>query len=117
VSQAKELPIARLAGVIETPGEHAACSLVFELETGDGRSVRLTYDLLMQALRFAQEEAVMPPLSERDAAAMPVHRRAAPSRPALGGGLGIANNSARVAAHGQTRGHMNLGRWPARPCC
>lgn len=64
MSQAKKLPIARLAGVIETPGEHAACSLVFELETEGGQSVRLTYDLLMQALRFAQEEAVMPPLSE-----------------------------------------------------
>ena len=64
MSQAKKLPIARLAGVIETPGEHAACSLVFELETEGGRTVRLTYGLLMQALRFAQEEAVMPPLSE-----------------------------------------------------
>lgn len=64
MTRATSLPIARLAGVIETPGEHAACSLVFELAMEDGRAVSLTYGLLMQALRFAQDEAIMPPLSE-----------------------------------------------------
>lgn len=58
------IPIARLAGVIETPGEPAACSLLFELETESGRKVTLTYGLVMEALRFAQDQAVMPSLSE-----------------------------------------------------
>ncbi|CAG0950580.1 hypothetical protein ANRL3_00208 [Anaerolineae bacterium] len=39
------IPIARLAGVIETPGEPAACSLVFELETESGRKVTLSYGI------------------------------------------------------------------------
>jgi hypothetical protein len=56
--------MARLAGVIETPGEHAACSLVFELETEGGGTVRMTYGQIMEALRFAQDEAIMPALSE-----------------------------------------------------
>lgn len=58
------LPLARLAGVIETPGEHAACSLIFELVTDSGPTYRLTYGAMIEALRFAQEQAIMPPLSE-----------------------------------------------------
>jgi hypothetical protein len=63
MAEASNLPIARLAGVIETPGEHAACSLVFELETEYGGTVRMTYGQIMEALRFAQEQAIMPALS------------------------------------------------------
>lgn len=58
------LPIARLAGVIENEGEHGPCSLVFELETDAGATLRLTYGAVMEALRFAQENAIMPGLSE-----------------------------------------------------
>ncbi|SFY33934.1 hypothetical protein [Azotobacter vinelandii] len=59
-----KLPIFRLVGVIENPGEYAACSLVFELESEDGRVQHLTYGALMEALRFAQRQAIMPALSE-----------------------------------------------------
>lgn len=31
------LPVAYLSGVIENPGEHAACSLVFQFETDTGK--------------------------------------------------------------------------------
>lgn len=58
------LPMARLAGVIETQGEYAACSLVFELETENGRTFSLPYGAMIEALRFAQEQAIMPALSE-----------------------------------------------------
>ncbi|BAP88336.1 predicted protein [Burkholderiales bacterium GJ-E10] len=58
------IAIARLAGVIETPGERAADSLVFVLETEDGRTIRVSYGLLMESLRFAQAQGIMPPLSE-----------------------------------------------------
>lgn len=58
------LPIARLLGVTETPGEGRACSLVFELESALGQRLTLTYGNVMEALRFAQEQAVMAPLSE-----------------------------------------------------
>lgn len=58
------IAIARLTGVIEIPGEYAACSLVFELETEDGRTFSLTYGTMMEALRFAQKQAIMPALSE-----------------------------------------------------
>jgi hypothetical protein len=64
MAESSNLPMARLAGVIETPGEHAACSLVFELETEGGGTVRMTYGQIMEALRFAQEQAIMPALSE-----------------------------------------------------
>lgn len=64
MAEASNLPIARLVGVIEIPGEHAACSLVFELETECGGTVRMTYGQIMEALRFAQEQAIMPALSE-----------------------------------------------------
>lgn len=57
-------PIARLAGVIEEKGEYAGCSLVFELVTEDGRTFDLTYGAILEALRFAQEQAIMPALSE-----------------------------------------------------
>jgi hypothetical protein len=60
MAESSNLPMARLAGVIETPGEHAACSLVFELETEGGGTVRMTYGQIMEALRFAQDEAIMP---------------------------------------------------------
>ena len=64
MAEARNLSIAQLAGVVETPGEPAACSLVFELETDDGRTIRLTYGQVLEALRFAQEQAIMPALSE-----------------------------------------------------
>jgi hypothetical protein len=64
MAESSNPPMARLAGVIETPGEHAACSLVFELETEGGGTVRMTYGQIMEALRFAQEQAIMPALSE-----------------------------------------------------
>lgn len=56
-------PVARLDGVIETPGEHAACSLVFVLQTRTGSRFHLPYGLLLEALRFAEAEGMMPPLS------------------------------------------------------
>ncbi|WNV05908.1 hypothetical protein RP726_05710 [Candidatus Methylospira mobilis] len=58
------IPVAYLTGVIETPGSPSACSLIFELETETGHKVILTYGLLMETLRFAQDQAIMPPLSE-----------------------------------------------------
>lgn len=58
-----ELPVARLVGVIENGGEHGACSLVFVLETEKGQTMNLTYGLLMEALRFAQNESIIPALS------------------------------------------------------
>ena len=64
MNNAETLPIARLAGVIENPGEPAACSLIFALETEDGRAYRLTYGAVMNALRFAQDQGIMPALSE-----------------------------------------------------
>lgn len=57
-------PMARLAGVIEARGERTACSLVFELETEGGRTFSLTYGAMIDALRFAQDQAIMPALSE-----------------------------------------------------
>lgn len=57
-------PVARLIGVTETLGEGCACSLVFELESESGQRLTLTYGHVMQALRFAQQQAVMAPLSE-----------------------------------------------------
>lgn len=57
-------PMTRLAGIIETQGEYAACSLVFELETESGRTFSLTYGAMIEALRFAQEQAIIPALSE-----------------------------------------------------
>ncbi|MDR0275590.1 MAG: hypothetical protein LBI48_09685 [Burkholderiaceae bacterium] len=57
------LPIARLQGVIENPGEHRACSLVFVLQTKSGQVMHLTYGMLMQALHFAQEQGAMAELS------------------------------------------------------
>jgi hypothetical protein len=59
----KTLPIARLAGVIENPGEYTPCSLVFVLQTGQGQTIHLNYEMLMQTLRFAQEQGVIPALS------------------------------------------------------
>ena len=56
-------PIAYLSGVIENPGEHAACSLVFQLETAAGNVFPIHYRLLMETLRFAEKEGVIPPLS------------------------------------------------------
>lgn len=58
------LPIARLEGVIEMVGDPAACSLVFELKTESGQEFHLTYGKMMEALRFAQEQGIMPALSE-----------------------------------------------------
>ncbi|MDD5395323.1 MAG: hypothetical protein PHE17_20050 [Thiothrix sp.] len=57
------LPIVRLSGVIETLGERSACSLVFQLETEAGKVFHLPYGLLMETLRFAEKERVIPPLS------------------------------------------------------
>lgn len=62
------LPIAKLSGVIENKGEPGACSLVFALCV-DGAAdpagcVYLTHGLLLDALRFAQEQRIMLPLSE-----------------------------------------------------
>lgn len=59
----KTLPIALLAGVIENPGEYTPCSLVFVLETEQGQTINLNYELLMQTLRFAQDQGVIPELS------------------------------------------------------
>lgn len=59
----ERLPIARLAGVTEYPGEIHACSLVFQLKTETGLSIQLRYADLMAALRFAQEQGVLSPLS------------------------------------------------------
>lgn len=64
MNELANLQMARLAGVIETQGECTACSLVFELETERGRTFILTYGAMMQALRFAQEQAIIPALSE-----------------------------------------------------
>lgn len=58
-----ELPIAYLEGVIETPGEEAACSLVFVVKTTEGKQYSLNYGLLMQTLHFAEHEGIIPPLS------------------------------------------------------
>jgi hypothetical protein len=59
----KTLPVAYLAGVIENSGEYDACSLVFVLETEHGHTINLNYEMLMQALRFAEEQGVMPELT------------------------------------------------------
>lgn len=58
------LPVVRLVGVTEIDGESTACSLIFELEGAAGQSLTLTYGLVMEALRFAQVQGVMPALSE-----------------------------------------------------
>ena len=60
----RKLPIARLVGVTEFKGEGQACSLVFELKSTSGQTLILTYGSVMKALRFAQQQAVMAPLSE-----------------------------------------------------
>ncbi|CZT26106.1 hypothetical protein [Pseudomonas cerasi] len=57
-------PVARLIGVTENSGEGCACSLVFELESASGQRLTLTYGNVMEALRFAQQQSVMAPLSE-----------------------------------------------------
>jgi hypothetical protein len=62
-SDTNNIPIARLTGVVERPGEHAACSLVFQLETDDGKVFHIHYGLLMETLRFAEKEGIIPPLS------------------------------------------------------
>jgi hypothetical protein len=64
MNDTETLSIARLAGVIENPGEPAACSLVFELATEDGRTFHLTLGMLLETLRFAQDQGIMPALSE-----------------------------------------------------
>ncbi|KPY21351.1 hypothetical protein ALO54_200244 [Pseudomonas syringae pv. philadelphi] len=64
INQQDCLPIARLVGVTEVQGEASACSLVFELESAAGQKLNLTYGSVMEALRFAQQQAVMAPLSE-----------------------------------------------------
>lgn len=56
-------PTAYLVGVTENPGEHHACSLVFTMETKTGKTYELTYGLLMETLRFAEQEKIIPPLS------------------------------------------------------
>lgn len=58
------LPIARLVGVTEHPGEQGQCSLVFHLETEDGARLDLTHANVMQSLRFAQESRAIPRLPE-----------------------------------------------------
>lgn len=63
-SEAHSLPIARLSGMIYNEGERGACSLVFELETEAGNKLMLPYGKLMEAIRFAQSEGVIPVLSE-----------------------------------------------------
>lgn len=60
----RELPIARLVGVTEVQGEGKACSLVFELQSASGQTLTLTHGSVMEALRFAQQQSVMAPLSE-----------------------------------------------------
>jgi len=58
------IPIAWLAGVIGHSGEHKACSLVYQFETEGGEIIhQLTYGQLMEALHFAQSQAIIPPLS------------------------------------------------------
>lgn len=57
------MSIARLVGVIEHEGEPGACSLVFVLETEEGEIEHLTYGTLMEALKFAGERSILPPLS------------------------------------------------------
>lgn len=52
--------ISRLVGVVERAGEHKACSLVFMLETECGQSHTLTYGHLIGALRFSEQQAVIP---------------------------------------------------------
>lgn len=56
-------PIASLSGMIYNEGERGGCSLVFELETESGKKLLLPYGKLMEAIRFAQTEGVIPPLS------------------------------------------------------
>ena len=58
-----ELPIAHLVGVTEHDSEPANCSLVFTLETKDGVQFELPYGVLMEAMRFAQEQKIIPALS------------------------------------------------------
>lgn len=62
-SEAHSLPIARLSGMIYNEGERGACSLVFQLETESGTQIMLPYGKLIEAIRFAQAEGVIPPLS------------------------------------------------------
>lgn len=62
-SKVHELPIARLSGMIYNEGERGACSLVFELETETGNKLMLPYGKLMEAIRFAEAEGVIPLLS------------------------------------------------------
>lgn len=62
-SEEHGLPIARLSGMIYNEGERGACSLVFQLETESGTQIMLSYGKLMEAIRFAQAEGVIPPLS------------------------------------------------------
>lgn len=56
-------PVALLLGVTETRTDHAPCSLVFTLETQPGQTFTLTLSQVMAALRFAQRQAIMLPLS------------------------------------------------------
>lgn len=62
------LPIAKLSGVIENKGEAGSCSLVFALEVEDADDdpagyIYLSYASMLDALRFAQEQVIIPPLS------------------------------------------------------
>lgn len=63
-SAVPDIPIARLIGVTEHPGEQTQCSLVFHLETDGGERLDLTHANVMQALRFAQECGAIPKLPE-----------------------------------------------------
>ena len=63
----KKLPIAKLAGVIENTEGSGSCRLVFALQPDDsvddpGGYVYLNYGLMLDALRFAQEQGIIPSL-------------------------------------------------------
>lgn len=56
------LPLAQLIGVVSN-ANHGNCALVFEMATPDGQRLSLPYGKVMEALKFAQQQGVMPPLS------------------------------------------------------
>lgn len=60
--RAHELPIARLAGVTETPAGTGPCVLVFHLETEHGDRIELSLGDILQALAFAERAGSMQPL-------------------------------------------------------
>lgn len=61
--EVRELAMAYLAGVIEQDGEPGSCSLIFVLEPEYGQKIHLSYGMLMNAIEFAQDQRIIPPLS------------------------------------------------------